>query len=348
MFVINNHRYFNRQDATYHLIYSSIHGSKDTASYYIHDFCRHGDKAAYFSKAEGIWAYARQLYRYLRNEHIDVIHVNGSSASILTEIIVAKCSRVKRIIAHSHNTQSNHNRIHRLLRPFVTILADERLACGNKAGHWMYGRRAGFTVVPNGIDTASFRFNAALRAEVRKELSINETQVVIGHVGYFGTVKNHILLLHILKALKNEGLTNYRLILIGDGELKPQIQQESIDMGISDSILFLGNRNDVPRIMMAMDLFCLPSLYEGFPIVAIEAQAAGLQTLISSNVSSEVCTTSLVKQLPIDLGVAAWCKAIKQASTSTGARAEYADKIKTAGYDIHVSARMLENKYFNK
>lgn len=343
MFVLNNHRHFIRDGVRYHLIYSSIHSPEEVVKGYVDGFCKDGDKAAFIPKKEGLLNYARSLYHYLKHEHIDVMHVHGSSAAILIEMVVAKCAGVRKIVTHSHNTQGSHNTIHKILRPMVNVLADEKLACGKLAGKWMYGAKHGFTVIPNCIDTDKYRYNPAVRDEVRRELRIGDGTIVIGHVGAFTAVKNQGFLLKVIKILNEGRNRRYKLLLIGSGILFSEVKRESEKMSLSEDVIFLGNRNDVHRLMMGMDMFCLPSLYEGFPIVSVEAQAEGLPVILSENISKEVSITDLVTLLPVDKGPDCWKDEIEKVLTKKTDRTCYANKVKQAGYDIRRSAAMLES-----
>lgn len=344
MFVMNNHRFFGHEKARYHLIYSSIHSPKIVVEGYIKDFMTDGDKVAFISKGNGLVKYAKELFLYLRNEKVDVLHVHGSSSAILIEIVVAKIAGVKKIVTHSHNTRGNHNIIHKILRPAVNWLADEKLACGDLAGKWMYGKHSKFTIIPNCIDTERYKYDENVRREIRTELGIDESSIVIGHVGMFTEIKNQKFLVHLINKLKTRSISEYKLLLIGHGPLKEQVEKEVDHLNLTNDVIFLGNRNDIPKIMMVMDVFCLPSLYEGFPIVSVEAQASGLPSLLSTNISPEICITDLVKLLPIE-DVDLWTQTLEEISLKNGGRGSYAHIIKDAGYDIHYSASMLEYAY---
>lgn len=345
MFVMNNHRFFGHESVRYHLIYSSTHSQEDVVEVYVNEFQKNGDGVAYIPKGKGLVSYAWELYHYLRNEKIDVLHVHGSSSSILLEMVVAKLVGVKKIVTHSHNTQSNHNFIHKILRPAVSWLADEKLACGDLAGRWMYGKKGMFVVIPNCIDTDKYRYDENIRKEVRASLAIDDETFVIGHVGVFTEIKNQIFLLHLLKRLKDKDTRNYKILFVGYGSLMERVKDETARLELTDCVMFLGNRNDVHQLMMAMDVFCLPSLYEGFPIVSVESQASGLPSLLSENISPEVCLTDLVRLLPIDKGTEAWETALERLSISGMKRDNYARKIFDTGYDISHSALMLEKIY---
>ena len=345
MFVLNNHKLFGHDGMRYHLIYSSIHSPEDGVKGYVDGFCKDGDKAAFIPKKGGVLNYARNLYHYLKHEHIDVMHVHGSSAAILIEMVVAKCAGVRKIVTHSHSTQGNHNTIHKILRPMVNVLADEKLACGKLAGKWMYGARHSFTVIPNCIDTDKYRYNPAVRDEVRRELRIGEDTIVIGHVGAFTAVKNQVFLVRLLHGLFSKGRTEFKLILIGRGTMMNDVRIEAERLGVAKNVIFTGQRQDIPQLMMAMDVFCLPSLYEGFPIVAVEAQAAGLPLFVSSTVSREISITPLVRYIPIDKGTELWEEAVLDVVKDKTNRDVYAQKVEKAGYDIRMSAFELEAIY---
>lgn len=252
---------------------------------------------------------------------------------------------VRVVIAHSHNTRGNHPFVHRLLRPLLNVTADVRLACGRMAGEWMYGKGREFQVIPNGIETEKYRYSIRIREEVRKELGIADDVTVIGHVGTFSEVKNQRFLIELIKSFAEDNNERVRLLLIGDGALRQELEAECRLQQISDMVVFAGVRKDVNRLMMAMDVFCLPSLFEGFPIVAVEAQTSGLPVIMSSNISNEVCITDLVHSLPINKGIAEWKQRINEITSRNGRRAANADEVRNAGYDIRHSAEMLENIY---
>lgn len=347
MFVLNNHRNYKHENVRYHLIYSSIHVPERIVDGYLRDFEKEGDKAVLIPKENGLMTYAFNLYRYLRSEKIEVLHVHGSSSAVLLELVVATIAGVKKTISHSHNTRGNHVHIHKILRPLVPLFADKLLACGENAGRWMYGKKKNFIIIPNSVQTSQFKFDEAIRQKMRDVLGLADDDLVIGHVGTFTDVKNQLFLLKILKALKNiKEDKHYKLVLIGHGPLFDHVKNESVKMGLADNVLFLGIRSDISQLMMMMDVFCLPSKYEGFPIVAVEAQAAGLPFLYSSTISGEINLTNLTKSLPIDKGVDVWAKAIMHMTNQHHDRNKYADLIRNKGYDIECSARRMEALYY--
>lgn len=347
MFVLNNHQFFSHDKAIYHLIYSYTRSDTQVIEAYVNDWCKNDDKSCFIHRKKGLIKFATKLKSYFEDNKIEVLHVHGSSAAVLAEMVVAKWAGVNKIIVHSHNTSSSHNTIHKILRPLVNVFADERLACGKLAGQWMYGKNKKFTVIPNCIDSEKFRFNDSTRKTYRKELGINDEEIVIGHVGRFNYIKNQSFLLELVKSLEKQQPNKFKLLLVGDGPMVDEVKDKCNSLELEDSVMILGNRKDVANLLMAMDVFCMPSLYEGFPIVSMETQASGLPTIISSNVSTEVKLTDLVSFLPIDRGVELWTDEVVKIVNNSRDRKSYADKIKDAGYDIRRSAKMLEDIYMD-
>ena len=195
-------------------------------------------------------------------------------------------------------------------------------------------------IVHNGIDTERFRFNDEIRQDYRKKLNLINNYV-IGHIGRFNDQKNHSFLLDIFKevAERNE---DARLILIGEGELEEQIKSKIRKLHLEQKVQMLGVRRDVAQIMQAMDVFVLPSNYEGLPVVGIEAQASGNLCLLSDQVTPETVITPNAKLLSIG-NTDVWVKAIEEARNFK--KADTTDLIVKQGYDIRYTVKWLEKFY---
>ncbi len=152
-------------------------------------------------------------------------------------------------------------------------------------------------VIPNAIDTKKYFYDGDKRNRKRFELGLQD-YFVVGHIGRFHPQKNHKFLLEIFKCIK-EKQEKSKLVLVGDGPLRSQIENQIQKLGIEDSVMLLGSRSDVPEILQAMDVLVFPSLYEGLPGVVLEAQAAGLPCIVSDTVTEEVAITNLVKYLSL-------------------------------------------------
>ena len=246
-------------------------------------------------------------------------------------------------IAHSHNTTCKFMTVHRVLTPVFRILCTHRLACGMDAGRWLYGEKD-FTVVNNGIDTERFAFRQESREEIRGMLDVANDTKLIGHVGIFNQAKNQQFLVEILNKLGSE----YKLLLLGKGNLREDVERKVQEMGLSERVIFGGVTDRVGDYLSACDIFVMPSLYEGLPLALIEAQANGLQCVVSENITHEVDKTGNITFLPLDAGAAYWAQVLRQMSVA-GNREETSriaiEMITACGYDIHAEAAKLKEYY---
>lgn len=275
-----------------------------------------------------------------------VIHVHQDCLSA----VILKAAKKRGIpvrIAHSHNANQDKNLkypIKLFYKRFIPEYATHLMACGRMAGEWMFGG-APFSVLPNAIDAAAYRFDAAKREAMRTALQIGPQSLVIGHVGRFMPPKNHAFLLQIFAAVQQQ-CPDSRLLLVGDGELRPAIEAQAARHGIADNVIFTGVRSDVNDLLQAMDVFVLPSLYEGLPVTMVEAQAAGLPCIVSNRVSQEcVLTEGLVEDISLDKSPHSWAEKILE-KHNTPRKNRY-DEIVTHGFNITTEAKELQEFYLN-
>ena len=232
----------------------------------------------------------RALRRILTDGHYDVVHCHQDYHGAAAMAMARRCGVPVRII-HSHQAYPPESALKRLRRriesPLVIRDATVLAACGELAGAWLYGQDAvdsgRVVILRNAIDTEAFAFSPEDRLRLRRELSIPQEAAVIGHVGRFTEQKNHRLLLDIFAEFHRRRPDSV-LLLAGDGPLRPEIEHQADRLGLGDSLRFLGMRTDVPQLLSAMDLFLLPSRWEGLGIVAVEAQASGLPCVCSHKV----------------------------------------------------------------
>lgn len=237
--------------------------------------------------------YHQALYKAFKEKKYRIVHAHLSTMSVFPLFATWRAGVPVRI-CHNHTTaywgEGIKTLLKYILRPFNKIFATDYFACGETAGRWMYGDRCfdsgRVTVMPNAIDTEKFTFNPEARVRLRDEFGIPQDAFVVGHVGRFMYQKNHSFLIDIFAELLREKL-DARLLLIGEGELMGQIQEKVQRLGIEKSVIFTGARGDVNKLYSVMDVFCLPSFYEGMPVVAWEAQADGLPCAFSDKVSKE-------------------------------------------------------------
>ena len=286
--------------------------------------------------------YYRELDRFFtQHPEYRVVH---SHLDCMSAFVLRTAQRhgVPVRLAHSHS--SNQDRdwkypIKLWAKRQIPAAATDLFACSRAAGEWMYGG-AEFRVLPNAVDANAFHFNASLRREVRAELGLDDA-LVLGHVGRFDRVKNHGFLLDIFAAAEHMEPRS-RLMLVGDGDERAAVEDRARELGLEKKVLFLGLRSDVSRLLQAMDVFILPSLYEGLSLAAVEAQAAGLPCLVSDTLPEEAVLTDRVQRLALtDPG--RWARlALRAAGTE---RQDTRQAICAAGFDIAENTRWLEGFY---
>lgn len=201
---------------------------------------------------------------------------------------------IKHLITHAHTTKYSDNPKKALRNKIMCLglndVATDLFACSKAAGEFYYGKEVvesgKVKIIPNAINLEKYKFNEAVRNKIRKELNI-EDKFVIGHIGRMAPPKNQIFLLKVFKEISQKQNDSV-LLMIGDGPLRAEIEEEILNLNLKDSVILLGVRNDVPQLLMAMDVFVLPSLFEGLGIVAVEAQAVGLKCILSNRVPREV------------------------------------------------------------
>lgn len=290
--------------------------------------------------------YMRAIRNLLETGHYDIVHVCCNSATAAYEINESKRCGVGVRIAHSHNTMCTHRLANRLLDPLFQNGITDRFACGVDAGKWLFGSRQ-FTVIPNGKYLSDFSYSSTARETARKELGLIGNELVFGHVGSFNEQKNHLKLLDIFSELYRRN-SFCRLVLIGEGHMLSETKEKAKALGVENAVIFLGRRDDVPRLLNAMDCMVFPSLYEGFPNVVLEWQLNGLPVVMSETITDECAITPLVSQVSLNASAAIWADAIVDALKGRNRALDSASGVnsaRTAGYDIRDNAAMLRRLY---
>jgi glycosyltransferase involved in cell wall biosynthesis len=283
----------------------------------------------------------------------DIIHIHKNSAINILPFIIAK-SEKKITIAHSHNTKPSINRfkvifhlIHHCNRAILNKLADKKLACSTVAAEWLYGKKevakGNVTIINNGIDISKFAYNKEIRTQVRTGLGI-EDKFVVGHVGRFSPQKHHSYLIDVFAEVYRRNSDSV-LLLIGDGELKSVIENKVQTLGLSDSVVFLGIRDDVNDLYQAMDVFVMPSLWEGLSVAAVEAQAAGLAAVVSDVFAPETKIIDNFSFLSPNKSISEWADFITEKANTD--RKDTSSDVTRAGYDIKDVTKGLADLYFD-
>lgn len=255
-------------------------------------------------------------------------------------------------ISHSHNARSIVNLKYFFLlyeKLKIKKVATDWFMCSTIAGEWSYGKKAvadrKCIFLKNGIEVDKYTFNKNTRERVRKQLNI-EDKIVIGHVGRFMQQKNHMFLIDIFAAFKKI-IPNSILILVSEGRLLDDVKKKVNNLGLDDSVKFLGFRDDVHELMQGMDVFTLPSLWEGLPFTLIEAQAAGLPCVISDVISDEAIISDIITKVSLNDSAEYWAKTIIDTYEKIK-RKDISQQVKDAGFDIVSSAKWLENYYIER
>lgn len=289
--------------------------------------------------------YEKTIIEKFKENDYKIVHSHMNTLSVFS-LFGAKKAGVSNRICHNHTTagkgETKKNIMKYALRPFAKLFPTQFCACSKFAAEWLYGKNSSFKVFNNAIDLEKYRYNEEVRKELRNELGI-EDKFVIGHIGRFCYQKNHEFLVDVFNEVCKKR-KDAVLLLIGEGELEDEIKNIVSNLGLNDKVLFLGRKADAYRYYQVMDLFLLPSRYEGLGMVAIEAQASCLPTICSTEVPVEAKVTDLVSFIPLSDSMDRWASDIIKNSCKN-ARIDLMSELRKAGYDIKTEAENLADFY---
>ena len=306
---------------------------------------QNNDKVIILPSIKKVGSFFHALKNILENEKYDVMHVHlmnlgwifFSAAKILSPHTVR--------VLHAHATVFGETRWknvrNRIFSVFSIRLADKLLACSKAAGDALFQGKE-YTVINNAIDVSEYRFNTDARSKIRKELNCAE-KFVVGTIARLEVQKNPLFAVDVFyEMLKYSDQIEYWWI--GDGSLKGQVEEKIKILGIQDRFKLLGQRNDARELYQGMDLFVLPSLFEGLPVVAVEAEASGLPIVMSDSITREISSENS-KYIPLACGAKAWAKEIYEWITDN--QHEFQKRKNTVGdnFDICAQVKLLEEQY---
>lgn len=279
-----------------------------------------------------------------------VIHGHVRSTAAIYLNIAKKHGLIT--IAHSHST-SNGKGITAIVKNILQFpirnIADYLFACSDKAGIWLYGKKAiykqNYKMIPNGVDLDRFAFNKTMREEMRRKLGINKQTFVVGHIGRFTEPKNHKYLIELFSILKRTN-SDCCLLMVGSGELFDDIRTYCKELNIMDSVIMPGSRADTENFYQAMDVFVFPSLWEGLPVSVVEAQASGLNCLISDVITHDVDLTDLIHYIPLDKKDL-WLAQIEKIQKEHRSAISPENMQKLQSFDSNAVAAQLQTFYIN-
>ncbi|MGI6333617.1 MAG: glycosyltransferase [Saccharofermentanales bacterium] len=279
-----------------------------------------------------------------------ILHIHEVYLAFLFSPI-AKKYNVVATLAHSHATKYSDKPMNAVRNWFlcrgINKKTDFQLSCSKAAGKFLYGDRhwddGNVILINNALNCKKFQFSLDERQIIRKEFAL-EDRFVIGHIGRFIEQKNHVFFLEIAKELCNKQMSKFVFFLVGDGPLRKQFEEKVEALGFSELFVFAGNRKDIPALLSAMDVFVLPSLFEGLPVSCLEAQASGLPVVLSSEITKEV---GIADYTYIDLraGAKKWADSIMEINNKKNRESAY-KVVLGRGYDITSEAKKLEALYW--
>lgn len=282
------------------------------------------------------------------DSRIKIVHAHNEAMGLYA-LNGAKKAGIKVRIAHAHNTKIVFDYkwpLKMFCKAFLPLSATDLWACGNEAGQYFFGKadweKRGM-VMHNAVDTGKFAFSEKKRAEARKKYGLTG-KTVIGHVGRFNVQKNHTRLIEIFSCFSKSN-PDAVLFLAGEGELLEKMKDKARELKIADRVIFAGLVQNTDEIYQTMDLFILPSLFEGLPVVAIEAQASGLACIFSDGVTEEAIFSDNAIRVALKATDDVWCEKMNMALNRKVDRAGGMAIVKNAGYDIFSEAKRIENLY---
>lgn len=291
-----------------------------------------------------------EVKRICQENVIDVLILNVNTARVrhLLELFASKAAGVPIRVVHSHTASCDNFKaiINRFICwPFIKTdfmhLVSKRLACGKEAGVWEFGKKP-FKVIRNGIDTRLFEFQLETRDKIRERLKINYSAKVFIHVGRISKPKNTTFLVNLFCEYHRNHPNDILLIVGGVDTVRDEYERvvKALDLiGNPLYIKLLGARNDIPALLCASDVFMLPSLYEGFPIVAIEAQCSGLPCVMSTNITKDSDLNKISQFVDLAEPISSWINAMEKA-VEYGSRFDRSNgKLMTTSYSLDTTAK---------
>ena len=297
-------------------------------------------------RSENLIESYRAFERVIRENEYKTVHLHTQNAFLTApHVFLARRAGAQTIIVHIHNTMDWRSgmalRLHPYCRKWLYRNADVRLACGREAGAWLFGTENGVEVLPLPVQCDKLQFDAARQAALKRDAGLTGKTVYL-HVGRFMEVKNHDFVVKIFAELHRRQPDSV-LLLVGDGELRPAVEAQVKEAGLTGAVHFLGNISDVPDKMVLADVLLFPSKYEGFPTVLLEAQAAGLECFVSDTITPEVRLTGRVHPLPLTSSAAEWADAVLAEPRSADRAADNAAVRQK--YDVSVVTKRLMELY---
>ena len=303
------------------------------------------------ARKDNYWKFKRELKEFLKNNafHYDVLWVNLCSLVNIDYLIQAKKYGIRKRIIHCHNSENDAGKIKGMVHAFnkkrIKDFATDFWSCSEEASAWFFSEEIlggdKYKVIPNAIDVKKFKKSDNIRCEIREKMGLKGKKVV-GHVGRFHFQKNHKFLISVFSELVKKD-DEYRLVLIGQGELEEEIKEFVRRKNLTDKVIFCGVRNDMDKLYQVMDIFVLPSVFEGLAVVALEAQACLLPCLFADTLPQETKINDNVSFLSLDEGPTKWANTIDSIINSPR---KIENKMVVSVYNIETQVIKFEEELF--
>lgn len=298
-----------------------------------------------------IFKYEKFLIDLFKKNKYKIVHSNINTLSVFS-LRAAKKAGVPIRIAHSHSTSNKKewkkNLVKEILKPFSKVYANKYMCCSELAGRWLFGNReydkGNVFLLNNAIDLDKFKYDEEIRNNKRKELGIDKNTKVIGHMGRFVEQKNHRFLIDIFNEIHKRD-KNTILLLVGQGPLLSEMKEKVKKLNLEESVLFLGQRDDVNELYQVFDVFLLPSLYEGLPVVGVEAQATGNLCFLSNDMTKETKVLDSTVFMSLSNTAEEWAIQILS-NLKEYKKHDTKFEVSKYGFNVKQECNKLELKYF--
>lgn len=343
--VMNYYRHIDRTKIQFDFICD-----KDSTNIPYDEIEQLGGRVILVPPYQKVFEYQKELVKIFKENNYKIVHSHINTLSVFP-LHAAKKAGVPIRIAHSHSTTNKKewkkNLVKQILRPFSKVYANDYMCCSELAGRWLFGDKeydkGNVYLLNNAIDLDKFKYDEKIRKEKRKELNIKDDTLVIGHVGRFVEQKNHRFLIDMFNEVHKQK-ENSILLLAGQGPLMEEMKEKVRNLGLEKNVKFLGQRNDVNELYQSFDVFCLPSLYEGLPVVGVEAQAAGLLCVFSNDMTKETKVLDTTEFLSLNTSAEEWATIILD-DYSKFKRHDTTFEITKNNFNIKNEASKLVNEY---
>lgn len=288
----------------------------------------------------------------IANNNFDIAHFNICNSVDMFYAYISKKNKIKKIIVHSHNSGISGKwrklkiLMHKIWKKIFYNVPTDYVACSGEAAKWMFDKSKLniVQIINNSINVEKYKFDINKRNIIRKGLNIGQDTYVIGNIARFSKEKNHRFLIEVFENI-NKKNKNTKLLLVGNGELKDEVENLVKDKGLSDKVIFYGITQDVPGILSVMDCFVLPSIFEGKPVVSIEEQVSGLYGIYSNTITKEVKLTNLIEYIDLNESKEFWANEILEKQKYVSNRKSMDKVIEEKGYGLESLRGNLERIY---